>query len=407
MMTTIWPAVVLTVALAAGAVEGAGPQGSTSPAETALIQGNAQFGFDLYGQLRGQDGNVFFSPYSISTALGMTYAGARGPTATEMATVLRFPLTGHRLHEAFARVSRDVSRVGAGGKAELSVANALWPQTGLPLDTAFKKTVESLYGAGLTPLDFRKSPEQARITINAWVEQQTRDRIKNLIPEGAIGSDTRLVLTNAIYFKGVWKHPFPDQATRNDAFTLSTGEKVSDVPFMRQSGQLPYLDAGTFQALELPYRDDELSMIVLLPRQAGGLAELEATLTAKNLADVLARMTVRRVDVTLPRFKVTAEFRLRETLSRLGMPLAFSNTADFSGVAKGDRLKLSNLFHKAYVEVNEKGTEAAAATGGVVIPTSAPQKELFRADHPFFFVIRENGTGSLLFVGRLANPLAK
>jgi serine protease inhibitor len=405
MAMTVWPAVVLTVALAAGSVEGAaGPQGTDS----ALVRGNDQFAFDLYGQLRGENGNVFFSPYSISTALGMTYAGARGPTATEMATALRFPLTGDRLHEAFARVSREVRRVGSGGKAELSVANALWPQTGLPVDAAFKKTVESLYGAGLTPLDFRNGPEQARITINAWVEQQTRDRIKNLIPEGAIGPDARLVLTNAIYFKGVWKHPFPDQATRGDAFTLSPGEKVSDVPFMRQSGQLRYLDGGTFQALELPYRDDELSMIVLLPKQAGGLAELEAMLTAKDLADVRARMTVRMVDVMLPRFKVTAEFRLRETLSRLGMPLAFSNTADFSGVAKGDRLKLSDVFHKAYVEVNEKGTEAAAATGGVAVPTSAgPPRELFRADHPFFFVIRENGTGSLLFVGRLANPLAK
>jgi serpin B len=405
MATRAWTAVVLTVALAAGAAAGAaGPHAST---DSALVEGNDQFAFDLYSRLRGQEGNVFFSPYSISTALGMTYAGARGPTAMEMATVLRFPLRGDRLHEAFARVSREVGRVGAGGKAELAAANALWPQSGLPVDAAFQKTVETQYGARLTPLDFKAAPEQARIAINGWVEQQTRDRIKNLIPEGAIGPDTRLVLTNAIYFKGVWKHPFPDQATRGDAFTLSTGEKVNDVPFMRQAEPLRYLDGGTFQALELPYRDDELSMIVLLPKQAGGLPDLEATLTAKHLADVLARTTVRQVIVMLPRFTVTAEFRLRETLGRLGMPLAFSNTADFSGVVKGDRLKLSDVFHKAYVEVSEKGTEAAAATGGVMVPTSAPRRELFRADHPFVFVIRENRTGSLLFVGRLANPLAK
>ena len=179
---------------------------------------------------------------------------------------------------------------------------------------------------------------------------------------------------------------------------------------MRQVERLRYLDGGSFQALELPYTNDELSMIVLLPKQVAGLAELEAMLTAKAVSDWLARMTVQVVDVTLPRFKITAEFRLKETLSRLGMPMAFSDTADFSGVATGDRLQLSDVFHKAYVEVNEKGTEAAAATGAVMVPTSAGpliQREVFRADHPFCFVIRENGTGSLLFAGRLANPLTK
>jgi len=410
MATTVWFALVLAVALAAGVAEGAGPGAAADSAEAALVRGNDQFAFDLYAGLRRREGNVFISPYSISTALGMTYAGARGPTATEMATVLRFPVTGDRLHEAFARVTRDVSRIGSGGKAELYIANALWPQTGLPLDPAFKKTVGSLYAAWLTPLDFLNAPEKARMTINAWVEQQTRDRIKNLIPEGAVDQSTRVVLTNAVYFKGVWKHPFPEPATRNDAFVLSTGKKVGDVPFMRQVERLRYLDGGSFQALELPYTNDELSMIVLLPKQVGGLAELEAMLTAKAVSDWLARMTVQVVDVTLPRFKITAELRLKETLSRLGMPLAFSDTADFSGIAKGDRLKLSDVFHKAYVEVNEKGTEAAAATGGVMVPTSAGppiRMEVFRADHPFFFVIRENGTGSLLFAGRLASPLTK
>jgi len=410
MATTVWFALVLAVALAAGVAEEAGPGAAADSAEAALVRGNDRFAFDLYAGLRRQEGNVFISPYSISTALGMTYAGARGPTATEMATVLRFPVTGDRLHEAFARVTRDVSRIGSGGKAELYIANALWPQTGLPLDPAFKKTVGSLYAAGLTPLDFLNTPEKARMTINAWVEQQTRDRIKNLIPETAVDHRTRLVLTNAVYFKGVWKHPFPEPATRNDAFALSTGKKVGDVPFMRQVERLRYLDGGSFQALELPYTNDELSMIVLLPKQVGGLAELEAMLTAKAVSDWLARMTVQVVDVTLPRFKITAELRLKETLSRLGMPLAFSDTADFSGVAKGDGLKLSDVFHKAYVEVNEKGTEAAAATGGVMVPTSAGppiRMEVFRADHPFFFVIRENGTGSLLFAGRLASPLTK
>lgn len=407
MATTRWIALVFAVALAAGAAEGAGPGGSTGSDDGALVRGNNQFAFDLYARVRAREGNVFFSPYSISTALGMTYAGVRGPTATEMAAALRFPVTGYSLHQAFAKVIRDVSRVGSAGKAELHVANALWPQTGFPIDADFKKNVGTLYGAGLTPLDFQRAPEKARVAINAWVEQQTRDRIKDLIPEGAIDQHTRLVLTNAIYFKGAWMHPFREAATRSEAFTLSTDQKIGDVPLMRQVESLRYLDSGSFQALELPYRDDELSMIVFLPRKAGGLAELERTLTAAVVTDSLARMTVHEVDVTLPRFKVTAEFRLREPLTSLGMPLAFSARADFSGITKGVGLQLSEVFHKAYVEVNEKGTEAAAATGAPMTLSFRRGAVVFRADHPFFFVIRENGTGSLLFAGRLANPAAK
>ncbi len=408
MATTRWIAVmVAAMALAAGDVDGAGPSGSTGSDDGALVRGNDQFAFDLYARLRAQAGNVFFSPYSISNALGMTYAGARGSTATEMAAVLRFPATGERLHRAFAKVIRDVSRVGSGGKAELHVANALWPQTGLAVDGDFEKNVRSLYGAGLMPLDFRREPEKARVAINGWVEHHTQERIKDLIPEGAIDGRTRLVLTNAIYFKGAWRHAFDEEATRKGTFTLATGQKIGDVPLMRQLASLRYLDGDSFQALELPYRDDELSMVVFLPKKTSGLAELEGTLTAARVTDALARMTVHEVDVTLPRFNVTTELRLKEPLTRLGMPLAFSDRADFSGIAKGDLLKISEVFHKAYVEVNEKGTEAAAATGGTMAEVSARlrvPRAVFRADHAFFFLIRENGTGSLLFAGRLANP---
>jgi serine protease inhibitor len=409
MVMTTWIAVLLASALSAlsAAAETSGGQ-RAEPDESAQVRGNSEFAFDLYGRLRARDGNVFFSPYSISSALAMTYAGARGPTATEMATVLRFPFEGDRLHRSLAAVTGKVK--AAARHADLRVANALWPQAGFPITPDFQSIAQRRYGAGLESLDFRRAPEKARVTINTWVEQQTDDRIKELLPEGVLTPSTGLVLTNAIYFKGVWKHAFLESATRKEKFILSTGQEISDAPLMSQSRSLRYLDGGGFQALELPYTADELSMIVFLPRTVDGLAKLEASLTADRLADWLARMTTQEVDVTLPRFKVTAEFRLDQALADLGMPLAFSaGQADFSGIAKDVPLSLSAVIHKAYVDVNEKGTEAAAATGAVVRVTSAlvrPPRPVFRADHPFFFIIRDNGTGSTLFAGRVVNPQA-
>ena len=370
MATTRWLAVVLAGVLAMGAsAAGAGGGKPAEPDEAALVKGNSEFALDLYARLRARDGNVFFSSYSISNALAMTYAGARGPTATQMAAALRFPMDGDRLHQGFAKVNRDVNGAGGRGGAELHVANALWTQMGLATLPAFQATVKNLYGAGLTPLDFRRAPEKARMTINAWVEQQTRDRIKDLIPEGVVRPDTRVVLTNAIYFKGKWKHAFPTAATRNDKFTLSTGKAIGDVPLMSQLRRFRYLDGGSFQALELPYDADQQSMVVFLPKRADGLAELEKTLTAARLADWLAQLGAQEVDVTLPRFKVTADFQLKDALTDLGMPLAFSpRAADFSGIATGEPLSLSAVVHKAYVDVNEKGTEAAAGNACFHLP---------------------------------------
>src|SRR5262249_12382710 len=255
---------------------------------------------------------------------------------------------------------------GAKGGTELQVANALWTQAGLATFPEFVATVENLYGAGLTPLDFQGAPEKARITINAWAEQQTRERIKDLVPEGVINSKTRLVLTNAIYFKGTWKSAFPEAATRDDTFSLSTGKTVGNVPLMRQVGKFRYLDGGSFQALELPYEVGEQSMIVFLPKRADGLADLEQALTPAQMTAWLAGLAVQEVDVTLPRFRVPGEFQLKDALVALGMPLAFSQRrADFSGITTAQRLSLSAVVHKAYVDVNEKGTEAAAATGAI------------------------------------------
>ena len=402
---------LLAAALAAGATAAAAPgDRPAEPDEAALVGGNSEFAFDLYARLRARDGNLFLSPYSISNALAMTYAGARGPTAAQMAKTLRFALDGDRLHLGFAKIMRDLNGAGSKRSAELHVANALWSQAGFAIASGFQTSVRDRYDAGLQLLDFRRAPEKARATINAWVEQRTQDRIKDLVPEGLLTPATRLVLTNAIYFKGSWMRPFAADATRNETFTLSTGLKVGDVPLMRQRGSFRYLDGGRFQVLELPYEANELSMIVFLPSQGDGLAGLEPTLTAGPVADWLAKMTVHDVEVALPRFTVTAEFQLKPALVELGMALAFSEKADFSGIVEGQPLSLAAVVHKAYVDVNEKGTEAAAATAAAMMVTSAmapAPRAVFRADHPFFFAIRDNRTGSLLFAGRVVNPQAK
>jgi serpin B len=401
---------ITAAVLAAGTAAEAGNEERTRADRSAVVQGNSQFAFDLYARARAGDGNVCFSPYSVSNALAMTFAGARGETAAQMSRVLHLPFGGERLHSAFATVISDLNGPRSARKAELAVANALWPQTGFPIDPTFRSIVQKQYGAGLQPLDFATRPEKARIAINGWVEQQTRDRIKDLIPEGVIGSRTRLVLTNAIYFKGDWMHAFREADTRKETFKLSGGRDIGNVPLMHQQRLLRFLDGGDFRALELPYRDNELSMIVLLPNAVDGLRALEQTLTPETVANWLDRMTDYDVDVTLPRFKVTAQFQLAEALAHLGMPLAFSSEANFTGIAPAPPLQLSAVIHKAFVEVNEKGTEAAAATAATMQLTSLqPPRQpraVFRADHPFVFVIRDNATGSLLFVGRVVNPLA-
>jgi serpin B len=277
---------------------------------------------------------------------------------------------------------------------------------------AFQQDVIKYYGGACYDADFGGDTKSAIDDINKWVDHETKSKIKKLVSSDCINKETKMVLTNAIYFKGKWKYAFPEAATRNDKFTLATGKAIGDVPLMSQQGAFRYLDAGTFQALELPYDANQQSMIVFLPKRADGLAELEKSLTTARVTDWLAGMTDHEVYVTLPRFKATAEFQLKDALSDLGMALAFSpREADFSGIATAKPLWLSAVIHKAHVDVSEKGTEAAAATGVVIQTVSAygPREkiEVFRADHPFFFVIRDNGTGSLLFAGRLVNPQTK
>ena len=381
---------------------------SATTDRAAVVEGNNAFAVDLYSQLRSQSGNLFFSPESISTALAMTYAGARGDTASEMAKTLHFTLPPDQLHPAMGALLNDLNAEHAG--YQLRVADALWAQQGYTFLDDFLKLTKNDYGAGFNPVDFSGATEAARLTINQWVEQKTENKIKDLLQPGVLDKTTRLVLTNAIYFKGDWQTPFEKEWTEDEDFHLSQAQTVK-TPLMRRSDSFNYFNGGTFQALEIPYKSGELSMIVLLPNDISGLPALEQTLTASNMQQWLRLLQpVSKVILTMPRFKMTRQFELQQTLGAMGMPSAFNRTtADFSGMTGGHDLFISAVIHKAYVDVNEQGTEAAAATAVLMMPTMARQERtpppiVFRADHPFIFLIRDNRSGGILFMGRVIDP---
>lgn len=371
----------------------------------AVARSNNRFAFDLYQHLREDKGNLFFSPASISTALAMTYAGAGGPTKTEMAQVLHFDLAEERLHGGFGTLGEILNSAEKGYR--LSMANRLWGAKTYPFRPEFLKTTREQYGAELAQLDFART-EEARQTINAWVEEQTNGRIEDLIPSGVLDAMTRLVLTNAVYFKGAWDEEFSKRATQDAPFRLSRDRQVK-VPTMRQTDRFGYAETDDLQLLELPYEGHDLSMVIVLPKSVDGLPDLETKLTAESVQKWMSGLRRRDVRVFLPRFKLTSQFELADVLRAMGMPLAFSERADFSGMSTVESLMLSQVVHKAFVDVSEEGTEAAAATAVVVAPTAAPAGDrdepvVFRADHPFVFLIRDNRTGAVLFVGRVVNP---
>ena len=335
----------------------------------------------------------------------MAYAGARGNTATEMAKALHFTLPPAQLHPAMGALLRDLN--AAHSDYQLNVANALWAQQGYTFLDQFLNLLKTDYGAGLQQVDFKGAPEAARSTINQWVEQKTQDKIKDLLAPGALRPDTRLVLTNAIYFKGNWQTQFDKAQTRNEDFYLSQ-TKSTTAPLMHREGSFGYFDGETFQVLEIPYKSNELSLIVLLPKERGGLSGLENSMTASNMQQWLNQVApVSKVIVTIPRFKSTQEFELSTALRALGMPQAFASNADFSGMTGKRDFAISAVIHKAFVDVNEEGTEAAAATAvtmRALAMRAGPPPPVFRADHPFIFLIRDNGSRSILFMGRMTDP---
>ena len=482
-----------------------GPAVKAVAAGPAALANNA-LAFDLYGRLvrEKSDESLFFSPYSISSALVIVTEGARAETADEMGKALRFPNKLHQagdrpwklgpLHKELAGLnkqfeeasrppSKDLAKKLAGLRAQLAranaqvrnerdvnalrqarrlaaeinklqgqleryevrVANALWGEKTYPFQQSYLDEIHKHYGAAAWPVDFLHAPEAARKRINAWVEKQTRDRIKNLIPPKAINNTTRLVVTNAIYFKGQWLSPFEKAQTRERPFTLAGGKKVKvptmhgypsgaryaafdregtffDTPARIERGSNDtakfYPGPNGFEVLEMPYKGGDVSLVALLPRSAAGLPALEKRLNATNLQAWLGKLRQRSVGVYLPKFALESSFDLKKALQGLGMKRAFvdprdRNGAQFDGMSQAtdpdNKLYISKVLHKAFVEVSEKGTEAAAATAMVLAePSSAavtvPFTPIFQADRPFVFLIRDQKTGTILFLGRILEP---
>jgi serine protease inhibitor len=370
----------------------------------AVVQGNTAFALDLYAELKGTGKNLFFSPYSISTALAMTYAGARGHTAEQMAASLHFPMDPKQLHDRFASLQAGLAAIQERGRIELRIANSLWPQIDYVLLKEFLSLAVETYGALVAPVDYRY-PSAASEVINAWVEDETAGKITNLVSPSVLGSLTVLVLVNAIYFKGNWASQFDPASTRDAPFWVTPNEELA-VPMMAQQRRFRYGETESLQVLELPYAGGSVSMIVLLPRDRDGLADLEAALTGDNLARWTGHLRERKILVCFPKLKMSQGFRLENALTSLGMGDAFG-AADFSGMDGSKGLFISAVLHKAYIDLDEEGTEAAAATAVLAAMSVGPRPPTFRADHPFVFLIRENSTGSILFLGRVANPASK
>ncbi|HOX43474.1 MAG TPA: serpin family protein [Myxococcota bacterium] len=374
------------------------------PAGPEAAAANNAFAVDLFKKLvaEAKGGNVFFSPFSLESALGMTAAGARGATADEMAAVLHLAAAGPDPHAALAGLARALTGAKLEG-GELKVANALWGQRGFGFQKAFLELVSSRYGGGLREVDFVKATEEARLAINAWVAEITAGRIKDLLAPGDVTAATALVLTNAIYFKGLWAAKFDPAATRPGNFKLASGQ-VAQVPLMSQSSKLGYAEPRPgLQLLELPYQGGELSMVVLLP--AGDAAGLAASLDAATLAGWLASLDAsEKVDVSLPKWKLESRSDLGPVLASLGMKTAFGAGADFSGMggAQGD-LSISKVIHQANIEVDEEGTVAAAATA-VIMRKALSEYRAFHADRPFVYLLRHRPSGAILFLGLLSDP---
>jgi serpin B len=374
-----------------------------------VVDGNNAFAFDIYRAVQA-GGNCFYSPYSISLALAMTYAGARDGTAQQMAETLHFTLSQERLHPAFNALDLALahhSEQAGEGEDEgfrLNVVNAVWGQAGYSFLPEYLDVLGRNYGVGLRLLDFEQSPEEARRAINRWVSEQTEEKIDDLVPAGAIDPLTRLVLTNAIYFNAAWQHPFGEAQTQDGTFYPLGGGEVT-VPMMKQTQQFGYVEGEGYQAIELPYVGNTASMVILLPR-AEAFEAFESALDAGRVETIIEELGSRNVVLTMPRFEFDSSFRLADTLADLGMPDAFSpGDADFSGMDGTRDLYIQDVLHKAFVSVDEAGTEAAAATAVVVGVTSAPAEPIeVTVDHPFIFVIRDVETGVILFVGRVVAP---
>ncbi|MEK2646579.1 serpin family protein [Bdellovibrio sp. BCCA] len=378
--------------------------------QNKLIHGNNEFAFDLYKKVAAKDGNVFFSPYSISAALAMTSAGAKGKTLQEMNKVLYLSA---KAHDEFQSLEKDIN---AAEGYKLTVANSVWVEKSDSFKEPFQEIVKTKYNAHFEALDFKNQPDPSRLIINKWVEQKTQDKIKDLLPPGSIkGGETDytgLVLANAIYFKGDWQAKFKKENTSDREFHVSAKE-TQKTSFMNIKSRFHYAEDEKFQVLEMPYEGGDVSMVVFLPRKGKDLHKLMPKFDSKYFAKILQKITdspTSDVIVALPKFKHELSLELKPVLQKMGMPLAFTRKADFTSIRDlkpGESLFIDQVYHKAFVAVDEKGTEAAAATAVVMSTLGAalPMKVYeFIADHPFMYAIYHKKSGSILFLGRYAKP---
>jgi serpin B len=372
----------------------------------SVIKANNQFAFELYSRYKSKDGNIFYSPYSISSALAMTYEGARGKTAEEIQAVFHFPQDASIRRNSFLKIYQQINKKDK--RYKLSTANALWAQKDNNFLDDYFSLVNKYYGGKAANLDFANATEESRVTINNWVEKQTNDKIKDLIPSRNLSPLTRLVLTNAIYFKGFWLKQFDKKDTREEDFRITPDNKIK-VQMMHLSGKeaiFNYAETDKLQILELPYEGDDLSMLILLPK-GDDIKAIEESLSSEKLSAWKNNQKKEEVIVYLPKFKFETKYFMAHDLNDMGMPTAFKRGADFSGMTSDKRLKIDEVIHQAFVDVNEEGTEAAAATAviitlkAVALPKST---KIFKADHPFIFLIQDRETGNILFVGRVSDP---
>lgn len=412
MRTIALLSISLTLLVVSSVASALTPPPKESPDTAALVKGANDFALKLYSAVAAKEqGNLFLSPASIHAALTMTSAGAAGQTAEQMNKTLELPKDGsvHAAYGALLQALNDPRKDHQGHPVyNLSMVNALWVQQGFALKPAFVKTLGDDYKAEPRQLDFAKS-EPARKTINDWVAKQTKDKIKDLIPAGVLNAMTRLVLTNAVYFKSRWMHEFAKTMTKDGPFHAA-GKDVQ-APLMYQQEEYAYAETDTLQLVKLPYLFHELSMVILLPKANDGLPALEKSLTAEALEGYLKQVQSEEVQLTLPKFKFDSQLGPADVLKAMGMTDAFSDKADFSGITEREKLYISAVLHKAFVAVDEEGTEAAAATAVVMAAMAAPGEErppkVFKADHPFLFLIRHEQSGAILFIGRVTDPGAK
>jgi len=369
----------------------------------SISDGNTKFSADLYKHIKSKPINQFYSPISITSALAMTYAGASGETLKQMSKTLYFSTNQDELHKSYEILFKKLTDNSSEGVI-LKIANSLWLQENMKINTQYLLITDKYYNAGVIPTNFIADPEKSRITINNWVEKNTENKIQDLLPDGSIHSQTRMVLVNAIYFKARWDKVFDKNQNTSEVFYVFKTCQTK-ATFMNNHINSSYYEDNQLSIAEIPYADRNQSLIIILPKENYGLEEIEKIFEKGLIETYFEKMEEKRITLSIPKFKTESTYELQEQLSKMGMPIAFTNNADFSGITGDRSLAIDKVIHKAYIDVNEEGTEAAAATAVTMRKTAMLLDEVkFKADHPFIYLIRDNETNTILFVGRLMDP---